>query len=102
MNLRSRTAFALGLLFLNALNIADYLLTKTSLKLGAVELNVLLPKDPLGFKVFLVLSGSMILYACRHKLIAQRAALLLVITYLAVVFYQIVGIYAIAIARTVS
>jgi hypothetical protein len=96
VNLQRRASFALGLVILNVLNIVDYLLTRTSLKLGAVELNFLLPRDPLGFKIFLVLSGSLILYSFRHKLIAQQAALLLVITYLAVVFYQLVGIYVVS------
>lgn len=96
MNLQRRASFALGLVILNVLNILDYILTRASLKLGAIELNFLLPRDPLGFKIFLVVSGSLVLYSLRHKLIAQRAALFVVITYLAVVFYQLVGIYVVS------
>lgn len=93
VNLRSRTIFALGLIALNTLNIMDYLLTKTSLMFGAVEANILLPKDPLVVKMSLVIAGSVILYVCRHKLIARRALVLLVTSYLLVVVYQLLGIF---------
>jgi hypothetical protein len=98
--LRDRPRIVLGILLLvNALNVADFLLTMNVLAKGGGEANPIMKSlfamDPLYagiFKMVAVLVTSWLTWRCRRFRSGLQVAIILVALYAAVICYHIVGL----------
>jgi hypothetical protein len=104
VKLRDRPRVVLGmLLVVNALNLADFLLTLNVLARGGGEANPILRSlfalDPLYagiFKVVAVFLTSWLVWSCRRYRTGLQASLILLAVFCAVICYHIFGLIAYA------
>jgi hypothetical protein len=102
LNLRDRPRWVFGILFVvNALNLADFLLTMNVLGHGGGEANPILRTlfelDPLYagvFKLVAVLFTSWVAWRCRRFRSGLQATLILLALFTGVIAYHIFGLIA--------